>query len=320
MEYNPYIQRILVEQIQEFETLDLQNIDPNDPALDNKLVLIAYNIDTRKFFTFYYDLTSGSIVINYNSSLTRDYTVNTDALSTPRGFTFRTGWSLDNVVNALCNPPIPPVLSLTADKYLIEVNQPTNVVLSYTYVQNSGGAVDGSFPVTYSRGSINIPSNVDSLTANNVGNIEYGVTLRTISSPQYPQMMMNATDDVKVIYPFLIGAGASNTLVGIGSLDETQKQSLHDISGTHYMIANFDSLVPSAQPLPQNNYWFAVHQSYTPTEWIAVDASGNESALNRGPIATGFSDIGNLTFKGNSYKIWMGIQPTYYSTRIKIKF
>jgi len=223
-------------------------------------------------------------------------------------------------VAALCNPPRPPILTLTANKYLIEINEPTDVTLTYAYTQNAAGGIDPIYPVTYKRGATAIVGNVDRLTASSIGTVTYSVELRTLDSTQYPSALMTATDTVKVIYPFLIGAGPTNTLSSVNPLEEADKQALHDISATRYLVANFDSIVPPATPTPQNYYWFAAHQSQVPTEWVAVDANGVESALNRGPISTGFSDIGNLTFKGQSYKLWMGIQPTFYSSRIKIKF
>lgn len=320
MSYNPNIERILIEQIQEFKELDLQELDPNDPALDDKLILIAYNIATRNFFTFYYDLTEGSIIINNNAFLTKDFIVNTDELSTPRGFVFRSGWALDNIVDALCNPPTGPTLSLDASPYLIEVNTSTSVTLQETYVQNSAGLVDSNVPSAYMRGSLSIPTNIDALTITSPSTVTYSVTVRTLASPQYPVLNMIAEDTVKGIYPFLIGAGTGNTIVDIGTLIDSQKQALEDIATTDYLIANFPSLVAPAQPAPKNYYWFAVHQSFTPISWVAVDSGGNESTLNKGPIETGFSNIGNMVYKGNSFSIWMGIQDTFYASNIKIKF
>jgi hypothetical protein len=317
MSYNPYIQRILIEQIQEFDELDLQDIDPNDPNLVNKLVLIAYNIHNRKFFVFQYDMTNGNITINNNAFLEQNHEVNTDNLSTPRGFIFQSGWTLDKVVDALCNPPIPPVLTLTLDKYLIEVNVASNINLSYI-LENA--IEDTSFPPTYKRGILTIPSSTDQFTPTIPGITEYSVTIRTEVSTSYPAINITATDNVKAVFPFLIDAGPNNTLTSIGTLDPLQVQPLHDINATGYLIADFPSIISGGQPTPQNYYWFAIQKDLVPVEWVAIDANNIESALNRGPIATGFTDIGNLTFRGNSFKIWMGIQPTFYSDKIMIKF
>ena len=321
MSYNPFIQRILIEQIQEFELLDVEDLAlAADP---DKLNLIAFDIFTRKFFWFQYDLTGGgSIIINQNAYLTRDHTVNTDDLSVPRGFKFNSGWNIDDVVNALCNPPVLGILTFSAAPYLVEVNAQTPVNLAYIWDKKSEGDIIIA-PVdsrTYYRGNIAIPTIPDQLTATSEGIITYKIEFRVDATPQFPSSIKTATDTVKAIYPFIIGAGPSNTLASIGNLDSYTRETLHDIKASHYLIANMDGLIASASPIPSNFYWFAVHDSMTPVSWAAIDSNGLEDPLNSGPIGTAYSNIGNLTYKGNSFKIYMGVQETYYGSRIKIKF
>lgn len=318
MSYNPYIQRILAEQIQEFENLDLQDVP--DSASATELNVLAYNPVTDRFFLYNYDPAgSGNVIINDNAKLQVSHTVNTDDLSTPRGFEFQKGWDLDAVVEALCNPPVLGSLSLATSPYLVEINQATQVSLVYTWNQGSEGGVQLS-TVEYFRGSLAIVTIPDTLTATVPGFVTYKVKFRVDDTPQFPSSIKEATSNVKVVHPFLIGAGANDTLASVTPLEESDKQPLWDIDTTNYLIASFDDLIPSASPTPQNYYWFATEASKIPTEWRAVDAQGVEDPLNGGIIATAFSDIGNLAFKGVSYKVWMGIQPTFYSSRIKIKF
>jgi len=316
MSYNPYIQRILIEQIQEFESLDLQDFIPVDP---NKLQMLAYEQSVNRFYMIEFPSDgSGNVIVN-KATLATGHTVNTDDLSTPRGFEFRAGWDLDAVVEALCNPPVQGILTFNATPYLVEVNTPTNITLSYNWDKKSeGDAVISS--VQYYRGTLPIGTIPDLLTATNVGLITYKVEFTTLATPQFPASTKTGTDTVKAIYPFFIGAQDTSLIGDIGTLDSHPIQPLHDINATHYMMANFNTLVPPATPTPQKNYWFATHQSMDPISWVAVDSNGVEDNLNKGPIGTAFSNIGNLTYKGNSYKIWMGTQPTFYNSRIKIKF
>lgn len=326
MSYNPYIERIQLEQIQEFSKLDLNELDPNDLDLSGKLILLAYNPPTRLFDVVYYDPGSGGsgggLTIN-QSTLTVDHIVNTDKLPVPRGFAFKAGWTIDEVVEALCNPPIPGVLSLTALPKLIEINEndPTKneVVLNYNFDAGSEGDEDLN-TIEYFRGNTHITSNIDHLVSSTYGYVTYKVRFLTTGSGDYPPVLKEATDRVKVVYPFFIGAGPSNTLASIGQLDDARKQILHDIELTRSMVCNFNLIIPPATPTPQNYYWFAVQQSFTPKEWVAIDDAGIEDPFNRGPIETAFENIGNLSYRGVSYKIYMGTQVTFYFKRIKIKF
>lgn len=309
--YNPNIERIQIEQIQEFKYLDLHEIgESTDPGitLGNKLVLLAFDLDTQAFKYIVYDLDSsgGTIIINNNSTLERQVVVQTDKLPVPRGFVFNTGLNLTEVLEILVKELIAPIFTLTATPYLVEVRQNTDITLATGFIQGDGGSATGA--PRFRRGTIIVAGSPDILYLASVGTVTYTAEQDTLASPDFPADTLIATDTVKAIYPTFYGTESTDALP---SLDPSDKSPVMvDVPNNLDITFNGTS----------GYNWFAVHSTFTPTSWVEVK-NGNENPLNGGAIpASGFIQKSNVSFNGNTYTVWMNSAPTDYTEIIRIKF
>jgi len=328
MSYNPYIQRILIEQIQEFETLDLQEFVTADYA--GKLPTLVYDDATKKFTLIPFpDTFNGNITIN-KANLTRDH-IASSASPMPTGFTFKLGWDLDQVVEAICNPPVPGTLALSAVPRLLEIKDPVVVTLSDNWASHKGTEGDKiTSSIVYYRGQLNIGSSpLDSLTPSSIGIITYRIEFDTQTTATFPSSSKTATTTVKVVYPHFMGFDSNgippSTLVP--NLNPNQpiviKSPLEDIAATGRANLNFPSMVlppNTGDPLPTEYYWFAVQKNFTPLSWVGLNPDGTEDPNNGGMIDATFNKLNDVDHNSEAYTIYMTKNYTYFATPIRIKF
>ena len=324
MSYNPYIQRILFEQIQEFKSLDLQEFDPTDPDYVDKFPILVYNAASNQFTLAPFPKNFYGNIITSTAELKTSHTAGPSS-PMPIGFTFVQGWDLDQVVEAICNPPVSGTLSFNADKSLVEIGLQTDINLTYNWNQQSEGPVVPSTFIYY-RGSTVLHSGsivspfTDHLLASNRGTITYKVEFRTGDTPNFPSSIKTATDTVKAVYPHFAGANDNGAFPTSLTAAGSHKQTLTDIEATHNATVNYSGIVPPATPLPTKFYWFAVEDRLTPTEWIGL-AGGHEDPDNSGEITSSYNKAPNtISYKNTAYRVYMTKVYTYYDTPVRIKF
>lgn len=304
---NANIERIHFEQIQEFRDLDLYSIDPSANPEEN--ILIVYDPVIRKFVPAILDTdpTSGGVTVFNDAKLIRDVVVQTDKLPVPRGFVFKKDTEFTEFVELLCNPKEGPILTLNASPALIEVNQATNVFLSYTYTQRDGGTLDTD-TIEFFRETV-ATFDGEATTVTTERTVNYSMYVDMDASDDFEAEKLDDSDSIRAVYPNFIGTSVDGNAPG--SLSGPR---LSDIKTDGTLIAELNQVSTDF-----TYYYFAVHTSNNPIEWVEIDDNGQEDFLNGGPIGTAFSNVGTVTFKNNSYSIWMSAKTTW-GKRIKIKF
>lgn len=312
---NPNIERIYLEQVQEFRELDLYELAPPEAG---KLILLAYDVPSSLFKTLEYDASggsNGSIIIDGSSKLERDIIVATDDLPNSRGFIFKKGLNLTEVLSLLCNPIVEGVLTTSAVPSIIEINTATTVVISYNYSQNGSGAPKTGVPSNpiYKRdGTVVQASETTVISVEKT--LVYETSLLVEANATFPEEWKTATDTVKVVYPnFSDGNGASN-----GTPPALTHKEVTDARGKKYILVPFQTYNGAIGSGAQY-YWFAVHQSFTPKDYAGV-IDGQENPLNSGPIDALFNKQGTMVYAGNTYDIWMTNETIRFEELIKIKF
>lgn len=305
---NANIERITFEEIQEFKDLDLFELTEGENP--EELILLAYDPALNKFVTAILDVnpSSGNITINNDAQLTRDITVITEDLPVAKGFVFKKDTDFTEFVQILCNPSKPSILVLSATPTIIEVNTATPILLSYAYTQNDGGVLDAA-TLEYFRETVATFSG-ESTTILTESTITYNIFIDMLLSDQYAAEKLTDADTIRAIYPHFIGIDGSGTTPGalVGPL-------LTDIKTLDYFYADFTALDEGF-----TYYWFAVHTSNNPLSWAEVDSNGTEDFLNSGDLDTLFNYSGQITYKNNTYSVYMTNATDFNGGRIKIKF
>jgi len=307
MSENANIERIHFEQIQEFKDLDLYALSPGENP--EEMILLVYDPVVRKFIPAILDTNpnSGGVIVNNQAKLLRDVVVQTDDLPLPSGYIFKKDIEFTEFVEILCNPKVGPVIVLTATPALIEVNQATNVTLVYAYTQNDGGVLDVP-TLQYFRETVATTSG-EATTIITESTVNYSVFIDMIASDDFGAENLTDTDTIRAVYPNFINTSSDGNAPGT-----LTNPRLADIKTDGSLICELNEVSSDF-----TYYYFAVHTSNNPTDWVEIDENEVEDFLNGGPIETAFTNVGSVTFKNNSYSIWMSAKTTW-GKRIKIKF
>lgn len=307
MAENANIERIHFEQIQEFKDLDLYALVPGENP--EEMILLAYDPVIRKFVPAILDTNpnSGGVTVFNDAKLVRDVVVQTDKLPVPNGFIFKKDTEFTEFVELLCNPKEGSVLALLATPLLIEVNQATNIALNYTYTQRDGGTLDLA-TLTYFRETV-ATFDGEATTITSEKTVGYSMFVNMNASADFEAENLTSTDSIRAVYPNFIGVTSDGNAPGA-----LTNPRLDDIKVDGDLICELNEVSQD-----YTYYYFAVHTSNNPTDWVEIDSNGVEDFLNGGPIDTVFNNVGTVTFKNNTYAIWMSYK-TQWGKRIKIKF
>ena len=273
------------------------------------MILLAYDPVVRKFIPAILntDLNSGGVTVLNEAKLIRDVTVQTDDLPVARGFIFKKDTEFTDFVELLCNPKEGPILTLTVTPNIIEVNQSTNINLSYSYTQRDGGTLDTN-TLQYFR-ELAVTTSGEATTIATERTVNYSMFIDMVASDDFEAENLTDVTSLRAVYPNFIGTTVDGNVPG--SLTNPR---LTDIKTTNSLICELNQVSTDF-----TYYYFAVHTSNNPIDWVEIDDNGNEDFLNGGPIATAFSNVGSVIFKNNTYSIWMSAKTTW-GARIKIKF
>lgn len=307
MAENANIERIHFEQIQEFKDLDLYALSPGENP--EEMILLAYDPVIRKFVPAILDTdpNSGGVTVLNDAKLSRDIVVQTDKLPVPRGFIFKKDTEFTDFVELLCNPKEGPTLTLVVSPSLIEVNVATSVGLTYNYTQRDGGVLDPA-TLQYFRETV-AATNGEDTTITSEKTVGYSMFIDMNESDDFEAENLTDTSSLRAVYPNFIGTSATGSAPG-----SLASPRLDDIKVDGELICELNQVSSDF-----TYYYFAVHTSNNPTDWVEIDDNGVEDFLNGGTIDTVFNNVGTVVYKNNNYAIWMSYK-TDWGKRIKIKF
>ncbi|MCK5788433.1 MAG: hypothetical protein KAH32_05520 [Chlamydiia bacterium] len=310
------IRRITFDEIKEFEALDVNRL----PEEQDTVWSIIFDPVADKFTMA--KLYNGYEMTIVKSILTKNFETRTDDLSVDRGFVFKKNWDLDDVVDALTFPVSGPTLSIVSSVMLAEISVSTPVSLSSTYTKNGGGDLVAGSEEYYVDGvslggggrTFNLQKTTETSTT-----VSVNVDIDISSDPKYDMTTMSTYTKILTIHPSFHGFKSPNGSGSFNPIVETDftRKQLDDIARTKDTIFNFTNIGGSGALY----YWFAVGGIHTPISWVEIDSAGVEDGINQGAIDTLFNKQAvDITYLGNTFKVFVVKQPTEFINRIKIKF
>jgi hypothetical protein len=316
MSNEPNISKISFEEIQEFQWLNLFDITS---FAEGTVILLTYDPATRLFTTAELNINTGVINLTQDSTLQSNITTTTDKLPVESGYVFKLGESLTEVLQTLTNPIFNSKVTLSttnsisgeqsSDTILVEIATSTQVTFSYEYEKRQGGALDPGTEVYYlNNSSVNNPTTI---TYSNLTSAELKIRVTNVANSSFGITQIYDTMSVKSVHPIFHGVSATD----VKPSDFT--------SGTLVLadvVVDKEIELPIKGESTATYYWFGMHTSLTPINWIGVYSNGTLQYSNEGLMLSTFNNKGTITHKGHIYNIYMTKSKTLFEQNIKINF
>jgi hypothetical protein len=312
----PNISKISFEEIQEFQWLNLFDIPSSE---DGTVIILTYDPATRVFSVAEVNLGTSVINLTQESTLLYNITTATDDLPVERGYVFKKGETVTEVLQRLASPIFNAKVTLSStnnvsgitsdNTLLVEIATPSQITFSHVYEKRQAGNEAAGTDLYYLDNVA--ATNPKTLTYNTITSGEFKIKVTSESNTSFDASDVFDTMDVKSVYPIFHGVSAVDSKPNdftAGSL------VLADI------VEDGEVELPISGETDAAYYWFGIHTSITPINWIGVYSNGTLQYSNEGLMLSNFNNKGTVIYKGFIYNVYMTKSKTLFEQNIKLNF